>query len=66
MHDVTCKHSCRKINVHIVVLETLPKTSDEKLPDPKGTLSKTVPTLAVTKANEEEVSKSVNSNRMHM
>ena len=34
-------------------LKSQPKTSDDKLPDPNGALSKTVPPLAIMKANEE-------------
>ena len=38
MRDVTCLHvniQLEKINVDIIV-QPLPKTSDDKLPDPKG------------------------------
>ena len=54
MQDVTCKHSIRKkLMLILQYLKSLPKTSDEKLPDPNGALSETVPLLAIMKANEE-------------
>ena len=34
-------------------LKPLPKASDEKLPDPNGAMSATVPPSAIMKANEE-------------
>ena len=50
MQDIMCKHSS---SVDIEVLETPAEDFGWEVTRPQAALSKTVPALAITKANEE-------------